>query len=632
MFLLRPQVYHCRRPRRPDQALYVPGALRKSKCDQLKQNESTESTINSTETKSENREISKSNKDSNDDVPSTLFTPQDSHDSFKPESTVHEAQTDEPSCHSILSTSEKEDDSIIEGTDNTSLDTIVQHTNGPSCLIIDEQLRSGNKESNRENMTENDSDPVVTTSGKLTNNTLVKEFDDVPQIRDERDNSSAKTVHKITDDQSSYTVSKKESNYGETDHEKDVVVHCGIPQTPLLTSEIGNDSEDKSLLTSEDGTCDHVNEKPLTENETIPGDQNQAMVKSETNLENVTKVVTIAEESDSLGIKNQSFQDCSLIKTNEGSEAVAADCATVYFDIEDNVERDESRNGNDETFQSGSVNKESSMALTLPRSGVFSYEEGQKHAVKNYVKDVTTSELIGNQSKLFDDEIVEEAELRTSKEASVAVCRNAVNSKNSSMVTSDIVNPTSSIDNKNLESEDSKSESGNSIDVKGEKIQTLPRTIEDASGAVRTELIENVGDIETEQQKTSKKKTKKKAKGKEQAEDKIKSKEKGEKKRKKEKKSVKDKIDKEVNLDSEEERKSKPKVKSAKEWDKKGLSTCHIDTGKELMEDSSCTRESFSAKNDNDDDDDDNWESNFDESGDCLNPDYLEEVMIFLCL
>lgn len=614
-----------RRPRRPDQALYVPGALRKAKCDQLKQNASTESTTKSTENKSENREISKSNKDSNNDELSTEFTPNNGHDSMEPSSAVHEAQADESACLGILSTPEREVDSNAKETDNISFGTTVQHTNGPSHLLINEQLWSETKESNGENMIEDDSDPVVTTPEKLTSNAVVKEFDDIPQIRDETDKSIEKSVQKVTDDQSLHNIFKKEltCSYGETDHKKDVDVNCDISQTPLVTYEIGNDRVDRSLSPFEDEICEYVNEKPFKENVTTPGNQNEAMVKSETNCGNASIVVAMTEESNSLGTENQSFQDDSLIKPSEDSGVAAANPVTVDFDGEDNVEWNESWNGNEETFQSGSENKGNSGALTGPRGGVINHEEELKHAAKHYGEDVTTCELIDNQSKLFNDGIIEEAELRTSKEDSMAVCKNAVDSKSNSLI-----NPTSLTDNENLESENSKSESGN---IKDEKIQTQSRTIEDASESVRTDLdYENVGEYETaKQQKTSKTKKGKKTKSKEQTEDKIKSKEKGERKRKKEKKSGKDKIDKEVNLDSEEEKKSKPKGKSAaKEQDKKVLSTCHIDTGKELMADRSCSAESCSSKNDNgdDDDDDDNWESNFDESGDCLNPDYLDEL------
>ena len=535
---------------------------------------------------------------------------------------MHEAQTDDSACDSILSTSEREFDSNTEETVNISFGTTVQHTNGPSHLFINEQLRSEKKESKGENTIEDDSDPEVTTSEKLTSNAIVKEFDDIPQIRNKTDKSIEKSVQKVTGDRSLDAIFKEElaRSCGETDCKKDVDVNGGVSQTPLVTGEIGNDHVDRSLSPFEYEICECVNEKPLTENVTIPGNQNEAMVKSETNCGSASIVVTMTEESNSHGTENQSFQDDSMIKPNKDSQAAAADTATVDLDGEYNVEWNENWNGNEEAFQSGSENKGSSETLTLPGSGVFNHEEELKHAVKHYEEDVTTCELIDNQSKLFNDEIIDEAELRTSKEDSVAVCTNAVNSKSNSLV-----NPTSLTDNENLESENSRPESGN---IKDEKIQTLSRTTEDASESVRTELDENVGKVETaKQQKTSKTKKGKKTKSKEQTEDKIKPKEKGEKKRKKEKKSVKDKIDKEVILDSEEEKKSKPKGKSAtKEQDMKVLSICHIDTGKELMADSSCSGESCSAKNDNGDDGDDNWELNFDESGDCLNPDYLEEV------
>ena len=600
--------------------------MRKTKCDQLKKSASTENTINSTENKSESGKISKSHEESNNDEPSTLFTPEDGHDSVKPKSAVCEVQTDESACHSILSTSERETESNTEGTDIISFDTTVQHANGPSQLFMDEQLQNENKESNSENVIEDCSDPMVTQSEKPTSNARVKECDDMPQIRDETVKSREKTVQKITDDQSLHTISKNESSHGETDHKKGVNVNCDISQTMMVTGEIVNDHVDRSLFTIEDETCDYVNEKLLTENVTIPGSQNQAVVKSK------SVVVTMKEESNSLVTENQCLQDDSDVKTIEDCKLVATDCATVGFDSEDDSERDESGNGNEETFRSGCGNKGNSGALSLPGSGAFIHKEGLTHDVKHYEEDVTTCELIGSQSQLFNDEIIEEAELRTSKEDSMAMSKNDVNSKNIAVVTSDVVNPTSSINKENLVSENSKSESGNSIDVlNNEKIKTLPNTIEDASGLVRTELNKNAGEVETEQQKTSRKKTGKKNKtSKEQTEDKIKSKEKGEKKRKKEKKSLKNKIDKEVSLDSEVETKSKPKVQSAKEQDKKVLSPCHIVAGKNLVADSLFTGESFSAKNvngnDDDDDDDDNWESNFDESGDCLNPEYLKEV------
>lgn len=255
-----------------------------------------------------------------------------------------------------------------------------------------------------------------------------------------------------------------------------------------------------------------------------------------------------------------------------------------------------------------------------------------EHAVK-HCKDVTASELTDiNQSRVFKEEIVEEAELRMPKVTLTSECESSVNSENNQTVTLDVVNPTSSIiDCENLESENSVSGLGNLMEIIDDKIQVMPEKIEDVSVSVVTELNENAGELEMEQQKTSKKKKTKKDKSKDPKDDKIKSKEKGEKKKKKEKKSVKDKSDKEGNLDSEvkikEEKKSKTRELSSKQKHKRDLTSHDVDAGKELTANNKRTGGTCSKNNDNDsDDDDDNWESNFDESGDCLNAEHLEEV------
>ncbi|KAJ7356362.1 Coiled-coil domain-containing protein r3hcc1l [Desmophyllum pertusum] len=208
-------------------------------------------------------------------------------------------------------------------------------------------------------------------------------------------------------------------------------------------------------------------------------------------------------------------------------------------------------------------------------------------------------------------------------------CENSVNSENNPTVTLDVVNATSSIDCENLESENSVSGLGNSMEIIDDKIQVMPEKIEDVSVSVVTmELDENVGELETEKQKThaSKKKKTKKDKSKDLKDDKIKSKEKGEKKRKKEKKSVKDKSDKEENLDSEVKIKEEKKSKTREQKHKRDLTSCDVDAGKELTANNKRTGGTCSKNNDNDSDDDDNWESNFDESGDCLNAEHLEEL------
>ena len=127
---------------------------------------------------------------------------------------------------------------------------------------------------------------------------------------------------------------------------------------------------------------------------------------------------------------------------------------------------------------------------------------------------------------------------------------------------------------------------------------------------------------------TSKKKKSKKDKSiKEKTGEKTKSKEKGEKKKKKEKKGEKtEKKDKNTEESVNKGEKLKAKVLSDKH-DERDLNTCDRDVREELST-STKAGEKKSQSNANDDggDDSDNWESFYDESGDCLNPEQLEEV------
>ncbi|KAL9983610.1 hypothetical protein ACROYT_G005806 [Oculina patagonica] len=667
-----------RRPKRPDQALYVPGALRQAKLNQLKQNPDTESSTNITE----NKEISNS-KQNDDDVASTIFTtPKGGHDCIKPgNSSVHEAKMDGFSYDNVLSVSERAADSITEGTDSTSFDANVQHKNTSSHLSepVSERLQSDNKEPNRENVAEdssgsvvvisvksseaqikvegdervqiqntpshlsesdnerlqsennepnrettaeNDSDLMVAISEK-SSKALAKEPDDKPRIRDKGDERAVRTEQSvINDDQSLHMESKTESSAGENDHNRDVVVNCGISQTLSTT---GNNSVDESLLAAAVEKCDDANEEPLVENISVPR-QNQEMESSQTSCGSVPTILP-TEESNSLETETQSSQDVPVLEANGDTISVeqnveteeetetkeAADCSPVDVVSDRKVEHDESWIENKIMFWNDSVNKENSEVLTCTISGAFDHKEEQEHGVVHF-DDVSVSELSGNQSKVLREEVIEET----------SICENTVNSENNPTLTLDVVRPPSSIDDDNLEAESSTLGLGNSVNITNEKVQAMPEKIVDVPESMVTELSENVGELETEQQKPSKNKKKvKKDKSKDLKEDKIKLKEKGEKKKKKEKKSVKDKNDKEVNIESEmqirKEKKSKTKEQSTKQQRKKDLSACEIDTGQEL------TGESCS-KNDDDIDDDDNWESNFDESGDCLNPDYLEEL------
>ena len=277
------------------------------------------------------------------------------------------------------------------------------------------------------------------------------------------------------------------------------------------------------------------------------------------------------------------------------------------------------------------------------------YHGLSEHPAKQ-CEDVTATDLGSNQRSVVNKAITDEAELRTTEVTSMSVCEDAENSENNLSDTLDVVSPISSVDSKNSESKSSASGVGNldeknkesqaqtDHEISDEKAHVVLEKTEDVSNLVVSELNENVGELEMGQEKAAKKKKRKKDKTKDLKDDKIKSKEKGEKKKKKEKKSSKDKSDKEENLDSEgkskREKKSKVKEQSIKQLDKKDLNMCDTDIGKESTPHNKLTGESYTKENDDDgeSDDEDNWESNFSESGDCLNPEYLEEVRILEAL
>ena len=60
--------------------------------------------------------------------------------------------------------------------------------------------------------------------------------------------------------------------------------------------------------------------------------------------------------------------------------------------------------------------------------------------------------------------------------------------------------------------------------------------------------------------------------------------------------------------------------------DERDLNTCDREVREELSTSTKAGEKSQSNSNDDGGDDSDNWESFYDESGDCLNPEQLEEV------
>lgn len=516
-------------------------------------------------------------------------------------------------------------DSITEGTDGTSfINTNVQQTNRPSLLSesVNKRLQSKNREPNRENMAENDKGLVVAVSEKSRKPPVI-EYDNTRQVKVKREDEQVVRTEESTvsiDDQSNLHLAfGPESSNDGSDRNSDVVVNCGISQTLSTAGMIGNDSAsvDDSLLTYAAEKSDDLyeSEKLLVQNVVLPR-QNSGLVNSKTDCGSATTLLS-TEESKSLETGNQSSEDVPSLEANgdtilversmenkEESEAnEKSDCSLVNIVSDKKAEQERDCSGNKVTFQSDSLNKENSeILLCTSGSEAFGHKEEQEHGI-THPEDVSHAELTGNQLQMSKEEVVKETELRTSKVTLTSACKN-INSENNTTVTLDNDQPPSSIHGH-----------VNLVSVTDETVQAMSEKTEAVSVPI--------GELETEQQKTSKKKKAKKDKGKDLKEDKGKSKEKGEKKRKKEKKSVKDKSDKEEKLDSEmqikEENKSKTKEKrSAKQQDKKGASKCDIDTGEEL------TGESCGKSNDIEDDD--TWEAIFDESGDCLSAAYLEEV------
>lgn len=254
-------------------------------------------------------------------------------------------------------------------------------------------------------------------------------------------------------------------------------------------------------------------------------------------------------------------------------------------------------------------------------------------------EDATPVELGKSQPSMSKEERLDEAGIKSMEMTSGSVCEDAENCENQPSRTLD-VSPTSLVLEKDSASQRFKSDVGNlnenaeelhtQTEITGEEAHEVYENKHGVSNLSVTELNENVGEPEMQHDKTLKKKKRKKDKdGKE---NKSKSKEKGEKTKRKEKKNSKEKSDKDENLDSKQKEKKHKKSKSKEESPKQG-DTEDLNAYGKVTERETTTQIKLQAgfsieKKDNDSEDDDNWESNFSESGDCLNPEHSEEVCI----
>ena len=248
------------------------------------------------------------------------------------------------------------------------------------------------------------------------------------------------------------------------------------------------------------------------------------------------------------------------------------------------------------------------------------------------------SDLTGSYSlRTCTEEVTDKAEVGTSQVDYNSECKDTVNSANDRDTSSENTDPTFLVEiNRELETV-SCDFGGRNLDKTSDglegNLEGMRENVEASSGKVEDGSDPNsviyVSKTNKEQKpETSKKKKSKKDKSiKEKTDEKTKSKEKGEKKKKKEKKGEKtEKSDKNTEESVNKGKKLKAKVLSDKH-DERDLNTRDRDVRDELST-STKAGEKKSQSNANDDggDDSDNWESFYDESGDCLNPEQLEEV------
>lgn len=177
---------------------------------------------------------------------------------------------------------------------------------------------------------------------------------------------------------------------------------------------------------------------------------------------------------------------------------------------------------------------------------------------------------------------------------------------------------------------------GTQLGISEEKCDEEPlATQSQASLDVELNLNPDTNKLQEKLSETCGKKKKKSKKEKSKDGDKVKSKEKKEKKRKKEKKSEKiaqTENDKETSSESElikGDKKPMTKELTYEESNSKDTKTCNRVRKEHEFGVIKGDREDDCSPDDNGDDDD--WESNYNESGDCLRPDQIEEVSILQC-
>ena len=549
----------------------------------------------------DNQEISRNNSSAEPDGVASAITGSTSNDvsdcNKSDESSKENCgpKTAEASPNSTKSVSTIAAD-VLEGTGSISSDGHKQHVDDmQSNFAVDEPPIKQNKDAKRQNVIRRD---LENTEDDNCSVAVVAEAPNTLQSRDERVETDTKDS--VTVDQSF----EKES----ANSEAVLSTHTGdegdTENSQACTCTLNSYGVAEKVLRD-------VSEKSEDSNDTSLNKVDESVTEQSQSGNNVPR-----EESD---LENNSLQDCSSVKGNEDyilkmdseNESVLEEHGEVK-----GIDLSEVSTGDDSEWQSGG--KLVGQVESCTESDLIMIKGDSVNSESGEVLGVCDAGLNLKEERGEDKEVTHE-QVTLDSLHSICVTENMeLESQNNAIGLS---NSSEKID-----------ESDKQLGKTEEEIQVLSDYTEGSSkSAVREssnqESNQSVAELQAELPKTSgsKKKKSKKEKCKE-GEEKTKSKGKSEKKKKKEKKSDNEQI-----VDSErkvkEGKKSRSKEPCTKEQKMKDSNTCREDlTQKLAAETKGVSANDCGDGSGDDDDDDDNWELNFDESGDCLKPEHLEEV------
>lgn len=673
-----------RRTKRPDQALYVPGALGKAKNDQMKESASSE--------------ISKISDINNGVTP--CAPKDDSHPNKEKQcSQTCESKLNDTLCQDIPLCTEELVDDIAARIESTSLEGNMEHacTNMASDLSVNERLQnagigdeggkialpnSGSKIEFPESSSEAYDKESVDSSAKVINESD-QTLDTSSQSRSfSQENCCDKDVglenglsHAFTTTGNG-TVCKERIGKCIVDTKHDSCIEMeekivsGQNQGTVYSTE--NDSDDSNLQKTETQSLKedsiskgNFNDPPFDEQKAetkggveerrtdldLPIDDLEPAISILSRGDNAnearTGIVTLHSESDSVNLDDSVIEEGYDILSDPGSDQQQEKVKNKEF-LDDHTQPEATLEGVESSSVVGEglsqpcgATSDTPVARTGPQTYPTNVQiDHQGLPISNYNaklgEDATPVELGSSQPSMSKEERLDEAGIKSMEMTSASVCEDAENCENQPSRTLD-VSPTSLVLKKDSASQRFKSDVGNlnenaeelhtQTEITGEEAHEVYENKHGVSNLSVTELNENVDEPEMQHDKTLKKKKRKKDKD----GNKSKSKEKGEKTKRKEKKNSKEKSDKDENLDSKQKekkhKKSKSKEESPKQGDTEDLNACGKVIERETTTQIKPQAGSSIEKKDNDsEDDDDNWESNFSESGDCLNPEHSEEL------